>query len=226
MVFKVKGCLCLSLKTGSNTIAVIGIIFGSIGVFSINYRNPTLKTLPGMFSEKIFRTVNKIQSIYVSEYIVGYSPIFHVLLSIILLIGANKVSTFIHLKTKNLIRIFNFQPDHRLMVPWMLLQAFITFFFTYIVLITHSIKFAWVALVLAYSLLVVWSFFIEVKEDAENNEADASIQFHSEPMVLDSHIFLMHVPVSAFKKSLPIDDLPPSYDSVVGTSAPPPSALS
>lgn len=145
-------------------------------------------------------------------------------MSLLLLIGINKVSTFIHLN-KHSNKNLNFQPYHRLMVPWMLLQAVVTFLFTYIVLTFRIMQFALLVFILAYSLLIVWSFFMKVKEDAEKNEADASIQFYSEPREMN-HVFIMQVPISAFKKSLPIDDLPPSYDSVVGTSAPSPSALS
>lgn len=59
MVFKVKGCLCFSLRTGSNIIALIGIILCSVVVFFINHRNKTYKTVPSRFSEKIIRTLNK-----------------------------------------------------------------------------------------------------------------------------------------------------------------------
>lgn len=88
---------------------------------------------------------------------------------------------------------------------------------------SHHMGSILLGLLLAYSLLCVWSLFIKIKEDAEKNEADASIEFYSEPrqFVLDSpQNYAFPVP-HQHSTPQPLDDLPPSYESVIGASSPP-----
>lgn len=110
------------------------------------------------------------------------------------------------------------------MVPWMLLEAVVIISILIITIMTNHMGSMPLVLFLSYSLLCVWSLFIKIKEDAEKNEADASIEFYSEPrqFVLDSpQNYVFPVPHQNSTPQ-PLDDLPPSYESVVGSSAPPP----
>lgn len=114
------------------------------------------------------------------------------------------------------------------MVPWMLLQAVVIILILLITIASNQMGSILLVLFLAYSLLCVWSLFIKIKEDAEKNEADASIEFYSEPrqFVLDSpQNYVFPVP-QQHSTPQPLDDLPPSYESVIGASAPPPRVLS
>ena len=150
-------------------------------------------------------------------------------MSLLLLFGVNKVSSSIEQKQFHSNKNFKFfQSDHKIMVPWMLLQAVVIILILLITITSHQMGSILLVLFLAYSLLCVWSLFIKIKEDADKNEADASIEFYSEPrqFVLDSpQNYVFPVP-HQHSTPQPLDDLPPSYDSVIGTSAPPPRVLS
>ena len=112
------------------------------------------------------------------------------------------------------------------MLPWMLLQSVITLFILFKTFVTHFMGLFLLSLYLTYSLLCVWSLYCKVKVDSLKNVADASIQFYSEPreFVLDTpQSYVFPVP-QKYSSPEPLDDLPPSYDSVVGASALPPRA--
>ncbi|CAO1304242.1 unnamed protein product [Diamesa hyperborea] len=134
--------------------------------------------------------------------------LLYAFVSILLLVGVNR-------------------SDHKIMVPWMLLEAVVIVSILIITIMSNHMGSMPLVLFLAYSLLCVWSLFIKIKEDAEKNEADASIEFYSEPrqFVLDSpQNYVFPVPQQNSTPQ-PLDDLPPSYESVIGSSAPPPRVV-
>lgn len=143
---------------------------------------------------------------------------------IILLIGVYKVSTFINLKTNILIRNIIFQSEHWLMVPWMIVQVLLILGVIYNLFLQPSLFmfYGWLLTFMIYSLLVVLSFFVKVKDDAKNDGAVANLISEPNEIIINTPQNDMFLDPQNNKTPQPLDDLPPSYNNVTGTSAPPP----